>query len=611
MKEEFSKSIKKLLLLLQLEERENLAANVGLSKDSNIEQIENAIRDYPRYEIMRLFLLSLNPTLAMFEDIFSVLEMLNVSVRTTGCIFMLNNPLVPDGKTGMSFSKQTVGLLSDMSSVKNWSNLNNSLLDLWTRWSSFTSIWRNLLSRAEPRRYRGDVDIVQSYIRSEMIYEPDRRIVNKNELEVLEYFVEKVKQLVKKLEDIQLEYRVKTVRDIIDDMNTLIANADKVINRNYLSSYRRQQRADKPIPSENIIHQTTTINFLNDFNRFLEDALLLGQLIVNEEKIYDLLRLDIWSNRAQLYEVWILFIVIRWLLTRGYKIKLLQTENRDDITPFRWILSYSMSKHPCAVIQLENNNSYFIYYQLYRKSGDMPDISLLAGQNPNSEAIWSIDLKHSELKGYSLADYRKTAIRYHESFGAQLSLIIEYFDRSDICISNPLRFDEGAFLIHDCSPGSEAIDLFLGMLTPFHPVISKILICIDLSSSFENQLPFVLNALRHEFLTDIGQYLDEFICFAGNAEDCEGFRRWISSGETNLFSKNLIPGTNSEPLLAAILKMTEKYNVGRVLLVTDGAFDIPCNEIVDKLRSKDIFEVNVYPEINLPLSKGIQENLNE
>jgi hypothetical protein len=99
------------------------------------------------------------------------------------------------------------------------------------------------------------------------------------------------------------------------------------------------------------------------------------------------------------------------MVRRGYEIKLLQVTKTPGGRQ-RWDLSYANAKRPCACISGKSRIGY-VFYQLRRQGGkggadDMPDISLLAGDSPEHDAIWVIDPKHSARKAYRLANYQAT-----------------------------------------------------------------------------------------------------------------------------------------------------------------------------------------------------------
>ena len=127
----------------------------------------------------------------------------------------------------------------------------------------------------------------------------------------------------------------------------------------------------------------------------------------------------------------------------------------------------------------------------------MPDISMLEAADASSAPMWSLDPKHSLKGGNSLADYRHTAERYRDSFGAKHSLVVEYFRRA---WSNPTDFVNGAKLIVDCNPSGSGLPLLLVELQTLDPPtierLAKQLLCVDFSSSFASRRDNALEELR-------------------------------------------------------------------------------------------------------------------
>jgi len=300
-----------------------------------------------------------------------------------------------------------------------------------------------------------------------------------------------------------------------------------------------------------------------------------------------MLQIDIWSARPQLFEIWVLMTLLRWIHSRGYAIEFLKTENKGEGSPFRWNLSYSKDSKPCAVVRHRDGSKQFVFYQLYRPSGDMPDISLLEDDDSSSRPVWSVDPKHSEKGGYSRQDYEATANRYRDSFGARLSLIIEYFERPDLGGINPIEFGPRAKLIRDCRPDGAGLPILFSELAEFHPQMSQVLVCIDCSSSFSSSQQTALESLRQSLKNDRRPFTREYICFAGSALIVDGFDKWISSEECSMMLPlGLVSGTASEPLFKAIAEAQKRVVISEIILVTDGEFDLPIESVINRIESE-------------------------
>src|SRR5205807_2541200 len=88
----------------------------------------------PRYEIARVVLTLAKSTIRMLQEIFESLESLGVSVRTTGCVFVLADPTQPDPKSELEFSPQAVGTVSDWKVERDWNPVKEPLQALLSKW---------------------------------------------------------------------------------------------------------------------------------------------------------------------------------------------------------------------------------------------------------------------------------------------------------------------------------------------------------------------------------------------------------------------------------------------------------------------------------------------
>jgi len=424
-------------------------------------------------------------------------------------------------------------------------------------------------------------------MRREMTYEPDEDHTNEDAQQVLRHFADRLKQMQDRLKEISEELRPEEITWILQDVRQLQQNIARCLDRprdRYLS---RQSRSAEPLDNY-IIERYTQRHFTTDFDKFLEDIYSLGDF-TRAKSIADMLQIDIWSTRPQLFEVWVLLKLMSWLRGRGYTIELMRTENVGEQSPFRWNISYSKDSKPCAVVQdIQGGSQQFLFYQLYRPSGDMPDISLLERSDPSSSPIWAIDPKHSEKGGYSKSDYQKTAIRYRDSFGAKLSLVVEYFDRSELEELNPIEFGPSAKLIHGCYPDGNGIPILLRELDKFHPIRGQVLVCIDFSSSFSTKRDGVLDGLRRLYKSGLlTNMLPECICFAGNATILGNFDHWLNAEDRlQLLPGELVEGTESAPLLSTILNLKERMPISEIVILTDGGFDIPIENLINQIQDK-------------------------
>jgi hypothetical protein len=538
----------------------------------------------------------------MLKQIFSVLAHFGSSARTTGCVFILADPTLTEGRTEIELSPQSVGVISDWASLCDLSGIDRSFDDLKPRWDRFRPTWRRLLQRCETHVTRGELDVLETAISRELTYEPDRHHTDERAQQVLEWLLSRVDNLVTKLESVTSAVKPASFQWFLRDAKELLAVGKSRLAADSYAARRRAGRPKAP-PSDQSVRAYTSHQFPSEFDRFVEDAFLMGNMVEHQTQLLDLLRLDIWSSRPQLYEVWILVTILSWLSGRGYQVQLLGTEGGHSDLPFRWNLSYAKSSRPCALIRAPNKEPQYLFYQLYRTTGDMPDISLMCNKAGDGRAIWSVDAKHSEAGGYGAADYRRTAERYRDSFGAPLSLVVEYFDRNDLGLSNPTDCGSGAHFIHRCSPGNDGLDILFGKLAPVHPVMHRQVLCIDFSSSFASRRDEVLLRLRSELGDRSSRFLDEVVCFAGSAECRFAFRDWLSGVREPFSPVALEDGTRSQPLFELLERIVRDHGITELIVVTDGQMDVPIDQFIDRVREKLCAHVYVYPG-NLPSTPG-------
>ncbi len=585
----------RLLRVLSSDELNALGNTLGLQATVDLDEIAVSLGKLARFEIVRVVLKAATSTLVLLQDIFSSLASFGISARTTGFVFVLADPSQPGQECELEFSPQAIGCVSDFQAHRKWGEDEiNSLDALLSRWRLLSPKLLQVLGAAVSREVEGDMDVVETVIQNRaartrgdmppgVIREPDRVFKNPQAESFLRFVVSHVIDVRDHLLRVHEEFRPLQIRTILREATEFIGKAQKILPSN---KSRANRRESQPAPSD----LRRYASFLRDFDRFREDLYLLADLIEGES-IFDMLRLDIWSSRPQLFEVWVMLTILSWLSRRGYSIKPLKLE--QSVVALKWRLAYSKDKEPCASVQGPPGSLIsYLYYQLYRP-GDMPDLALLSGPNPTSRPIWSVDPKHSEQRSYSIKEYQATAERYRDSFGAPLSIIVEYFERSE-CKDNPVSFGNGAWLVHNCHPGGPGLALLLTQLSRCHPFIATTLVCLDISQSFLPHLQSVLPAVVGALEQGNGQWLDDFVCFAGSAVRRTGLRAWLNSDSTaELSSLGLDEGTKIEPLIQVIFEVVQGTGINRIVLVTDGVFDVPLDVLIQRLRS----EMNVSVEI--------------
>lgn len=562
-------------------ERMAFKTELGLNDTASEEDIISCINELPRYEIVRLFIQASDSTIVLLREIFETLESFGYLARTTGCIFLLASPSNPVGNSEVHFSPQTVNAVCSWSSKKSLKRLTESLEALKSTWNSFEDIWDNLLDAATPRTVYEELCVTTWEISKQLIFIPTE-IVDEYAQNVLLYFYNKANQLAQRLETIPINIRPTELNAIIDDIHLL---GKKIEDRMVFCGYVNENDAQQI--GESYIGDYVSDEFVQEFDKFLEDVYLLSDLLEGEE-VVDMLQINLWSSRPQLFEVWVMLALLKWLRSRGYTINFLKVDDVNTNVPFRWELSYSKESKPCAVIHdPEQKVDLFLFYQLYRSTGDMPDISLLEAADPMSESIWAVDPKHSERSSYSQDDYRKTAERYRNSFRSKHSLVVEYFDRDDLGTNNPLNFGNNAKLIRGCRPGAEGLDHLFAELAPFHPNKKYSLICIDFSSSFGAQRNIALENLRRQTTPDfIARVAPKIIAFAGNTVVMQNTLEWQRPLHESLkIPDELIDGTAAEPLLKSISDLVTEYPITDVIIITDGQFNIQLPYVTERIKA--------------------------
>jgi hypothetical protein len=597
-----NKALLRLLRLMTEAEKESFKSDFGIGNAADEGEILKVIESLPRYEAVRAFLRAADATLVLLRDVFEILESFGIATKTTGCVFVLANPTNPAERTELVFSQQTVGAVSSWSPKKKWAKVSDPLTDLRTRWNQLQGALQPLLHRARPRHEEGDIDFVETYIQSVrtggqggLIRHPDRHRVDEDAQRVLRHFTIRLEQMVESLGRIPEASRPPQLTSILRDSGQVTRGAaDFLDDRKGRYRYRssRPSNENKP-PDGRTIERYLPRRFVTDFDKFLEDLYALSDLIQGDA-IADMLRIDVWSSRPQLFEIWVLLKLLNWIRHRGYIIELLRTDNRGADLPFRWNLSYAKDSKPCAVVRGRKGGEQFVFFQLFLP-GDMPDISLLEGAEPSSTPVWSVDPKHAEKQGYSRSAYEETAIRYRDSFKARVSLIAEYFARPELGVSNPIEFGPGAKLILDCRPDGKGLPILLSELAQFHPSLSQVLVCIDFSGSFAPRREDALKALRQSVKTDDRVFMDECICFAGNAVRGNVTGGWRGPGAGGVMpTSNIEEGSAFEPLFAAIAEFKRTGDITEIVLVTDGRLDIPMADAIARIQSRLGLGVTVF-----------------
>jgi hypothetical protein len=586
-----------LLRLLSRAELRELATRLAAEAVS-VEAVAARLARLPRFQALGIALSIADPTLRMLRDVLSYLEFHGVAARTTGCALLLADP-VQGSEYRVDLSPQEVGAISSWTPKSRKNLRDESFCEALADWRSLSDNWRRLLQKARPYILRGDLDVVETYINAraghpDPVYEPDRDLTDRSAQDVLRVLMGRVEELAGLLEKLPTTESPTACQVLLREMRDLIRVAQREVlaeetHRRGAGYRSRRQSSACDVPDRRSLLRYVDQRFLDTFDRLAEDLYLLADLLEGDQ-LLDILGVHIWTSRPQLYEVWLLTSVLSWLEGRGYRIELLKMEQGQEGRS-EWRLAYAKDSTPCAQVRGGALKDAAIFYQLYRPSGDMPDLCLIPEPTSTTKPLWAIDAKHSEAGAYSLSAYRATAERYRQSFGADLSLVVEYFPRADLVDppTNPIQFGTGAVLVTDAAPGRSGLPLALDFLEAIHPPVATAVLCIDLSQSFRSRVNAALYRARANLRSRGATVLDSFVCFADTATTSTGMRAFMGGDVDNLsLLENIAPlgdGTQLLPLINEIRALADGTTIAELLLVSDAVFS-DASSAVDTLAAE-------------------------
>lgn len=529
------------------------------------------------------------PTLGMLRDVLAFLARHAAPVRTTGSLLVLDEEFDIDPQqvaAVLDWSPKAMRRTGEETWTDLQRRLDEEILPLFDKVEEY--------GRVDVRRRQEQV--YKTYMRAmrggslEM-----RRTVtaefDRDGLRVREQYVKKLGDLVETLTAVRDRVPDGTGRILLKNLDDFhhghrsrleearydIDHADEVSNRT--------RSADDPAPEDE-----------ETWKRFAESVLFLADV---EESVAgaDLLRMDLFRKRPQLFEVWIVVTVLGELRRLGFRVELLGL-GTSPAGRTLWNLNYAKSSKPIArCFRSGDGVECFLFYQLFRAGktrDDMPDLALLPTSDPHDRPIWILDPKHSERRGYARRDYEHVARRYHGTFAPQRTWIVEFYPRPDLGPDNPLTFEEGAALIRDVSPGGVGLPLLLAALREVHGVpAGRTMAVIDVSGSFHDKLPRVLDDLRRQL--DAGMPLaDDVIWFADNATLGIGLLDMMV-GRIPLPERG--GGTSFAPVLALIDRLDREGGAPASLRIyTDRGFgDVDLDTALTTLRQRGHAELIALP----------------
>lgn len=318
------------------------------------------------------------------------------------------------------------------------------------------------------------------------------------------------------------------------------------------SAYRQKEKCSSPIDSCKI----------ERFKIFIESVSFLHQRIPAKD-LTQLLRLDVFRHRPQLYEMWVMCTILKTLRDGGCAIQLLEVVS-DEKSNRVWNLKYAKATSPVAEIT-KDDAKLFLFYQLFRRrrTGDMPDISLWRDRAAETTPVWIVDPKFSERGGYSMSSYVSTAQRYKEQFQpSDFSCVLEYFPRPEIGVDPRV--------ILDVAPRGEGLGVLQRLLKKAHGLALVTIAILDLSDSYVNDVLAVVPQLRQ--LVTAGELSDTCILFAGNAKVCASL---IEASRRAFDIERAALGANSSimPALAEARRFSTEDDRQAFILLSDGVFD--------------------------------------
>jgi hypothetical protein len=550
--------IRAVIDLLDDSERAGAAGRLGLATDATADAVSECLMASSRTDTLRALLGAAPDVVDMLKDIARCLEQHGVSARTTGFILALEGSA---SMASVDLSAQEIDIACSWPTRLEEFEA-EPFAQLRRDWKAISVLWSELVCEMYPSRSRRSRDQIRAYVRGQPIRRPAYDTADRGTRLVLAHLLDRLVRTIEVLERIATDART----------------ADLEILLSVLQRHRRAAltalRAGRPAVRSRELQRRLTEHRRIDqsLTRFEEDVRALA--VLNEAAVQDLLRFELWRNRPQLFEIWILTSILHWMGQRGYDVELLEVTATVGGRQC-WHLSYANARRPCARISGQGR-TFYLFYQLRRqgeKDGahDMPDISLLTGPLPEDTAIWVIDPKHSARRAYRLANYRATATRYVKSFGAELALIAEHYPREDLPEGNPYVLGDRALLAKDVRPRGEGLPIILAELETFHPALQRTVLCIDMSSSFDGRRTAALEAFRSTIAEDGATLADAFVWFAGSACEAAGAAALVARAVMPE-PPALDPGTSLEALID-VLRPLVSPGITRVAVVGDGEFD--------------------------------------
>lgn len=491
------------------------------------------------------------PTLLMLHDVLEVLVERAASLRTTGGLLVLNEEL--------DLSPQAVNAALQWSPKHLKRHASTTWSELRRRFEEeIAPLLEMIAEKARVHVRSRQEDLMRSYMRSLGGRPMEIRKIVTAEFDeewfrIYEEFVDKLRNLAQKLQ---------AALPHSGELASVVEEAAEGHARN-LQHYR-YDRDRNDADSRSVSPFDLSPEEKELWKRFEEDVLFLSDT-KETEALADVLRIDLFRHRPQLFELWVVAVIIRFFRRSGWSVELLGIA-LNDAGRVVWNINYAKSSKPVAVFTRRRDGvQAFLFYQLFRRGAardDMPDIALLPSEDPAARPLLVADPKHSERRGYSLADYERVARRYESVFQADRTCVLEFYPRGNV------RYSEKAELIADVAPGQPGVRLFVDRLREVVGSEPSVVAVIDVSGSFISRLPTVVEDLRRLLASGV-PLADEVIWFSDVARVTDGLLDAIDSGSLQPPADVAGGGTS---VVSALALLEERGLPAAVRLYSDGDF---------------------------------------
>lgn len=462
-------------------------------------------------------------TLQMLRDVLAFLSSQKSAVRTTGSLLVLDEEF--------DIAPQQVN------AALKWSS--RALRHSSATWGELAKRFEAEVSPLLERiaRYGGvqfgrkPENVMKTVMRTEMegapyqtrfitaaTYDPDG-------LQLREEYGKKLEEIDQKISALHDRLADAHAQELLSNVTELSRKYHAALWRDYDNIKRAEDKQKRRIGS------SLTANDFEVWKSFAEDILSLAD-VEESASVVDLFRMDLFRKRPQLYEVWVVVAVLRWMRSAGYEVEmltLLTTHTGRTI----WNLNYAKSQVPIArLVRASDGHKYFLFYQLFRPGrhrDEMPDIALLPSCRPDDRPLWIMDPKHSERGAYSLANYAEVGTRYQSAFSPIRTWVVEFYPRRELGVENPITITKNVELIRNVSPESAGYRYLVGELRKLHGSVVQTVAIVDISGSFAGALKRVSDDLR-DLLAQGHVLHDEIIWFADNATRARANLEALESG---------------------------------------------------------------------------------